>query len=105
MAVCIHIIPEVHRISYTRFRLSSHSLAIETGRWNRRGRGTLPREEHLCPCQVVQDEVRVVTDCPISRQLRDNYNQLTMEKLRESDDLKRKCKFIHLLLALYDDRQ
>ena len=26
---------ESHRVAFTRFRVSSHSLAIETGRWNR----------------------------------------------------------------------
>ena len=34
-----HNIFENHRIAFTRFRVSSHSLAVETGRWNRRGRG------------------------------------------------------------------
>ena len=33
---------ERERISWTRFRVSAHSLAIEEGRWNRRGRGRLP---------------------------------------------------------------
>ena len=36
---------EIERISWTRLRLSAHSLAIEKGRWNRRGRGRLPIEE------------------------------------------------------------
>ena len=34
-----HNICENHRIAFTRLRVSSHSLAVETGRWNRRGRG------------------------------------------------------------------
>ena len=41
---------EFHRLEFSRFRLSGHILAIETGRWNRRGRGRLPVEEWLCPC-------------------------------------------------------
>ena len=39
------IIFEAHRLAFTRYRVSSHSLAVETGRWNRRGRGRLPMEE------------------------------------------------------------
>ena len=49
-----HNILEIHRIAFTRFRISSHSLAVETGRWNRRGRGRLPLEERLCSCGLVQ---------------------------------------------------
>ena len=33
---------ELERISWTRMRVSAHSLAVESGRWNRRGRGRLP---------------------------------------------------------------
>ena len=42
-----HSVNELHRLEFTRFRVSGHSLAIETGRWNRRGRGRLPIEERL----------------------------------------------------------
>ncbi|MPC76581.1 hypothetical protein E2C01_070998 [Portunus trituberculatus] len=38
---CRDEINEVHRIAFTRLRVISHSLAIETGRWYRRGRGRL----------------------------------------------------------------
>ena len=48
-----HVIFEAHRVAFTRFRISSHSLAVETGRWNRRGRGRLPMEERLCSCGEV----------------------------------------------------
>ena len=44
------VINDLHRISFTRFRVCGHSLAVETGRWNRRGRGRLPLEERLCTC-------------------------------------------------------
>ena len=52
-----HIIHEFHRISFTRFRVSGHSLAVETGRWNRRGRGRLPLEERLGVCGDVQTDM------------------------------------------------
>ncbi|MPC73062.1 hypothetical protein E2C01_067380 [Portunus trituberculatus] len=41
---------EHHRAAFTRFHVSAHSLTVEVGRWNRRGRGRLPLEERLCPC-------------------------------------------------------
>ena len=66
-------ITETHRIAFTRFRVSSHSLAIEAGRWNRRGRGRLAIEERLCTCGQVQTEEHVISDCPISKHIRDQY--------------------------------
>ena len=43
----------------TRFRLGSHKLPIETGRWHR-----IPREERLCTrCQVMRDEYHFICDC------------------------------------------
>ena len=53
-------IPDYLRISFTRFRLSSHLLRVETGRWSR-----TPREERLCRCgSGIQDELHVFT-CPL----------------------------------------
>ena len=59
-----HTVNDCHRISFTRLRVSGHSLAIETGRWNRRGRGRLPVEERLCECGAVQSEQHVIERCP-----------------------------------------
>ena len=53
-------IPDYLRISFTRFRLSSHLLRIETGRWSR-----TPRDERLCQCGTgIQNELHVFT-CPL----------------------------------------
>ena len=41
-------VPEYQGIALSRFRVSSHNLAIETGRWSR-----TPRERKLCPCGMV----------------------------------------------------
>ena len=43
-----HNICEFHRVAFTRLRVPSHSLAVETGRWNRKGTRSLPMEERLC---------------------------------------------------------
>jgi hypothetical protein len=58
------------RLTLTRFRLSSHNLAIEKGRWTRK-----PREERLCPtCNVVQDELHAVRECRINANARNNID-------------------------------
>ena len=52
-------IPDYLRITFTRFRLSSHRLRVEVGRWSR-----TPRDERICPCGTgVQDEVHLF-QCP-----------------------------------------
>ena len=76
-----HVINEFHRISFTRFRVSGHSLAVETGRWNRRGRGRLPVEERLCVCGGVQTERHVVEDCPLTENIRNIHNITRLEDL------------------------
>ena len=51
-----------------RFRVGSHCLPIETGRWNQR-----KREERVCDvCDVVGDEMHYLYDC--SRILRNDLN-------------------------------
>ena len=56
---CTDFIPEYLRLLFTRMRLSSHRLKIETGRWAR-----LPRERRLCVCGAAQDERHVLSFCP-----------------------------------------
>ena len=48
-------VAEWKRINFTRFRLSSHNLKIETGRWSR-----MKREDRLCECGEIQDEMHVI---------------------------------------------
>ena len=63
---CIYssLVPEYLRVAYTRMRLSSHRLRIETGRWSR-----LPRENRLCPCGEIQTEHHVMCECPLVKHL------------------------------------
>ena len=53
-----HAIPDNLRITFTRFRTSSHRLRVELGRWTR---PLTPREQRECPCDCgdVQDEKHV----------------------------------------------
>ena len=69
-------VPEFHRVTTTRTRLSSHRLRIETGRWNR-----TPREERICTCGSIQDERHVLLECVRSAQIRSNYNSLDFSSL------------------------
>ena len=93
---------EIERMSWTRLRLSAHSLAIEKGRWNRRGRGRLPIEERLCPCGQVQTESHVIESCVLSSQIRHTYNFATVNDLMViRTDYISVCSIIHKLLSIY----
>ena len=62
-------IDERKRVVFTKFRTSSHSLRIETGRWAR-----IDREDRLCSCgQGVQDESHVVFNCERTEAIREKY--------------------------------
>lgn len=67
-------VKEQHRRTTTRFRLASHNLAIEKGRWTRK-----PREERLCPdCAIVQDEQHALRDCRINQHERGHFAHLNL---------------------------
>ena len=64
-----NLIPDYLRISFTRYRLSSHMLRVETGRWSR-----TPRSERICPCGTgIQDEFHIFT-CPL---VKEHFNTLS----------------------------
>ena len=95
-------IVERYRIAFTRLRLSGHSLAVETGRWNRRGRGRLPLEERLCPCGDVQTELHVFESCPMTQQLRQSYYIVSLTQfLNESLDYHITCEAVYKILSIF----
>ncbi len=97
-----HCINEIHRIAFTRFRVSGHSLACETGRWNRRGRGRLPVEERLCGCGEIQTERHVVQNCSLTQHIRNTHNFETMEQLFSNQFMPDiVCKVVHDILSVY----
>ena len=56
---------EKHRIQLTRFRCSSHSLEIETARYNR---NHIDRAERICKCcnmNMTEDEYHFLLICPL----------------------------------------
>ena len=84
-------IPDYLRITFTRFRLSSHMLRVETGRWRR-----TPREDRLCRCgQGIQNEHHLF-ECQLVRNItesfskpcrspRDFFENTTMDDLKTLD--------------------
>ena len=60
---------ERERLAFTRFRLSSHHLKIETGRWAR-----IDADDRLCNCgHGVQDESHVLFVCPKTANIRERF--------------------------------
>ena len=54
-------IQEHKRICFNRYRLSSHRLKIETGRWS-----GIQRENRLCSCgNNIQDETHMLLECVV----------------------------------------
>ena len=94
---------EHYRVAFTRFRVSAHSLAVEVGRWNRRGRGRLPLEERLCVCGEIQTEIHVTQYCIRTQHLRDLYHFSSIQDLFSNlyNDTER-CKIIYDILAIYN---
>ena len=92
---------ELHRQAFTRLRVSAHSLAIETGRWNRGGRGRLPVEQRLCECGEVQDEIHVVEVCPRTEDIRKEYGYTTYQELIIEDTNFPTMEIIFIILSSY----
>ena len=68
----VHIKNEKHRKELTRFRLSSHSLEIETGRYNNIERSN--RICKLCTQNVVESKYHFLLCCTAYSDLRKDYN-------------------------------
>ena len=83
-------VPEYLRLAYSRMRLSSHHLKIETGRWAR-----IPRESRSCPCgDGIQSELHVLCDCKLTDHLRRNLvlnRQSPLEIQDNAIDISKLC--------------
>ena len=93
-------IPDYLRVAYSRFRLSSHRLRVETGRWSR-----IPRELRTCPCTegVVQDEEHVLFHCELSSYIRETFG-LTQIPMHEFFDTNYRsvCDLLFHVLELFE---
>ena len=89
------LIPDYQREAFSRLRLMSHSLRIETSRWYR-----TPRHLRVCPCDevTVQSEKHVLLECPMTDANRLDYPMLNFTDLRslldEANFLGSLCGFI-----------
>ena len=98
---CSTTIPDYLRITFTRFRISSHVLRVETGRWSR-----TPREERLCQCGLdIQNESHLFV-CPLARNLAETFSKpcpTPKDFFEETtpDDL----KVLHQMLDLLSNSQ
>ena len=63
------------RIAFTRVRLSSHRLRVETGRWAR-----IPHDQRLCQCGLeVQTEQHVLANCHLVDEIRSSYSNASVD--------------------------
>ena len=63
-------VDERARMTFTKLRLSSHSLKVETGRWSR-----IAPEDRLCGCGgAVEDEEHVLLLCPKTEFARQRFH-------------------------------
>ena len=61
-----------YRKSLSRFRLSSHKLEVEIGRWAKPNK--TPYQNRKCKvCNVLEDEFHVLLECPLYTDLRKRY--------------------------------
>ena len=95
-------IPDYQRVSFSRIRLMSHNLKIETGRWSR-----IPRERRVCQCDntQVQTEAHILIDCNLTDSIRLRYPMLNFSNvsrlLSEAEHIGMLCKYIHETLNMY----
>ena len=99
---CKEFIPDYKRMAFTRLRLMSHNLRIETGRWSR-----IPRDHRVCLCNNtnVQNEHHVLLDCSLTIHCREKYISLNYENvsdlLKENVETYELCNFIFDVLNIY----
>ena len=92
-------VPEYQRVIFTQYRLGSHRLMVERGRWTR-----TPREERVCPCNNinVQDEHHVLCECNITKQARIDHGVQyhSLQKLMEHEDICQLTKYVYTVNRL-----
>lgn len=95
-------IPDYCRVSFSRLRLMSHNLRVETGRWSR-----TPLNERVCPCDrtSVQSEIHVLIFCPLSHHCRLRFEMLNFTSIsslmNEKVNITALCEYIHEVLSIY----
>ena len=95
------IVDDDLRIAFSRLRLSSHRLRIETGRWAR-----MPQEQRLCQCGVaVQTERHVLVECTLVREIRLSYGHefVDFNEFLSSPKSKQQLAMVLNIFKFYED--
>ena len=96
-------INERERLVFTRFRLSSHHLKVETGRWAR-----IEAANRICECgNGVQDESHALFVCPKTESVREKYGVgdgvfCDIGNLMNTMDVQKLVPFIHDCMKIFD---
>ena len=89
------------RTAFTRLRLSSHRLRIETGRWSR-----IERAERLCQCGLdVQSEQHVLSDCDLVSDIRRAYGfqRIEWREFMVTEKTEQQLMMVKQILNFYED--
>ena len=95
-------VPEYERTAFTRIRLASHYLKVETGRWSR-----VPRDQRLCVCRMdVQTEEHVLLHCKETDHLRNSFPNLSFNSIEaffNNVNFGDTAKFISKVINVYSE--
>ena len=96
-------VPDFCRVAFTRLRLMSHNLKVETGRWSR-----IPPYARTCQSDnsSIQSESHVLISCPLSADCRTRYNSLNFASVTdlmkvEPNVIIDLCMYIHEVQGIY----
>lgn len=91
-------VPEYFRTAFTRLRLVSHDLRVETGRWAR-----LERCRRVCNCDnaSVQDEAHALFACTRTQDIRQKHGFHSFFDLFSCENKKLMCEFIYEILKVF----
>lgn len=96
-----HFIPEFQRKVFTRLRLSSHNLKIETGRWRI---PPIPIDQRLCQCGAApQSESHIIESCILSHHIRINNPNVTFSipNIFYNGDSYTICSILYTIYNIY----
>ena len=95
-------IPDYLRINFTRYRLSSHQLRVEVGRWSR-----TPADQRTCTCGLGVQNEQHIFECPIVEHIfnssEKSYN--TPEDIFDDTSLEDLQVLYQVLNHLYAERE
>ena len=87
-----------HSLALARFRISSHNLRIETGRYTRPNK--TPPDQRIClycPSQAVEDEMHMLLKCPLYQVERNILMSTTVKILPDIPSLPELDKFTTIM--------